>query len=311
MILWVVGAGGLFGSAVVRAAQTRGWTVFPGSAIPWSDPENAVRVVREDAQRFSRAMEPGQRWAIVWAAGRATTASTPEEADIELSVFTRCLSTIKDQLGSHKHGTFLLASSAGGVYAGSSNPPFDSHTLPHPTGVYGHLKRRQEIEAEQILEETMNVVIARIANLYGPGQDLSKLQGLISRLALSAITKQTLAMFVPLDTLRDYIHVDDAAHFALHWMNESTAVCQVRVIATGNSTSLGYIISQMKDITRTQIPVAYGLHPSAAVQAHDLRLIPDYQIPPLPVPATPLPAGMKAVFDDILFRHQEAAALTN
>jgi len=311
VILWVIGAGGLFGSAVVRAAQARGWTLFPSSFIPWSDPESAVSVIAADAQLLARALQPGQRWAIVWAAGHATTSSTQEEADIELAVFTQCISAMKDQLGSHNGGTFLLASSAGGVYAGSANPPFDSHTSPHPTGVYGHLKRRQELKAEQILEETMNIVIARIANLYGPGQDLSKLQGLISRLALTAITKQTLTMFVPLDTLRDYIHVDDAAHFALHWMNESTAACQVRVIATGNSTSLGYIISQMKDITRTQIPVAYGLHPSAAVQAHDLRLIPDYQIPPLPVPATPLPAGMKAVFDDILFRHQEAAALTN
>ena len=311
MILWVIGAGGLFGSAVVRAAQAQGWTLFPGSSVPWSDPENAVRVVREDAQRFSGAIEPGQRWAIVWAAGHATTSSTQEETDIELSVFTQCLSAIKDQLGSHQGGSLLLASSAGGVYAGSDNPPFDSRTSPHPTGVYGHLKRRQEIKAEQILDETMNVVIARIANLYGPGQDLSKLQGLISRLALTAITKQTLTMFVPLDTLRDYIHVDDAAHLALHWLNESTAAYQVRVIATGNSTSLGYIISQMKDITRTQIPVAYGLHPSAAVQAHDLRLTPDHVDQCMPVPSTPLPAGMKAVFDDILFRHQEAATLTD
>ena len=311
MILWVIGAGGLFGSAVVRAAQTRGWAVFPGSAIPWSDPDDAVSVVREDARSFSSTIESEQRWAIVWAAGRATTASTQGEADIELSVFTQCVSAIKDQLGSRKHGTFLLASSAGGVYAGSSNPPFDSRTPPHPTGVYGHLKRRQEIEAEKILEETTNVVIARIANLYGPGQDLSKLQGLISRLALTAITKQTLTMFVPLDTLRDYIHVDDAAQLALHWLRESNSACQVRVIATGSSTSLGHIISQMKDITRTQIPVAYGLHPSADVQAHDLRLIPDYTDQFTPAPTTPLPAGMKAVFDDILFRHQEAANPAN
>ena len=270
-----------------------------------------MRVVTEEAQRFSGAIEPGQRWAIVWAAGRATTASSQEEADIELSVFTHCITDIRDQLCSHDGGTFLLASSAGGVYAGSTNPPFDSRTSPHPTGIYGHLKRRQEIEAKQILEETMNVVIARIANLYGPGQDLSKLQGLISRLALTAITKQTLTMFVPLDTLRDYIHVDDAAELTLHWIRASAPSCQIRVIATGNSTSLGFIISQMKDIARTRIPVAYGMHPTAAVQAHDLRLTPDHVDQSTPVPSTPLPAGMKAVFDDILFRHQEAAALAN
>jgi UDP-glucose 4-epimerase len=311
VILWVIGAGGLFGSAVVRAAQARGWTLFEGSAIPWSCPDSTLGVITGDAQRFACELRPGQRWAIVWAAGRATTASTQEEADTELSVFAQCISVIQNQLGSHTGGTFLLASSAGGIYAGSANPPFDSRTPPHPTGVYGHLKRRQEIEAEQILADKVNVVIARIANLYGPGQDLSKLQGLISRLALTAITKQTLTMFVPLDTIRDYIHVDDAAHVALHWLNNSTAACQVRVIATGNSSCLGYIISQMKDITRTQVPVAYGMHPSAAVQAHDLRLIPDHIDQSASTPATPLPAGLKEVFDDVLYRHQEAATHAN
>lgn len=311
MILWVIGAGGLFGSAVVRAAQSRGWTLFLGSAVPWGAPDRAVSVIAEDAERFSSKIQPHQQWAIVWAAGHATTASTQEDADTEFSVFSRCLFTMKDQLKSHNKGTFVLASSAGGVYAGSADPPFDSNTSPQPTGVYGHLKLRQEIEAEQVLAGKMKVLIARIANLYGPGQDLSKLQGLISRLALTAITRQTLTMFVPLDTLRDYIYVDDAAELALHWIVSSNEACQVRVVATGNSTSMGYIIGQMKDIARTQIAVAYGLHPSAAVQAHDLRLIPDYADQFTPVPATPLPAGMKKVFDDILFRHQEATEPTD
>jgi UDP-glucose 4-epimerase len=156
----------------------------------------------------------------------------------------------------------------------------------------------------------MDVTIARLANLYGPGQDLGKLQGLISRLALAAITKQTLTMFVPLDTLRDFIQVDDAAQLSLDWLTNPSSACQVRVIATGHSTSLGFIINQMKDITHTQIPVAYGMHPSAGDQARDLRLIPDTLDCAQPVPVTPLPAGMKAVFDDILCRHQKASSLT-
>lgn len=311
MILWVIGAGGLFGSAVVRAARADGWTLFASSPIPWSDPDTTVSVLTQDARRFSSSIQPGNHWAIVWAAGRATTSSTPEEADRELSVFTHSITAIRGQLAQHSGGSFLLASSAGGIYAGSSDPPFDSCTAPQPTGVYGHLKHFQEIRTEEILSGNMKVILARVANLYGPGQDLSKLQGLISRLALTAITKQTLTMFVPLDTLRDYIHVDDAAQLALHWLRESNSACLVRVIATGNPTSLGHIISQMKDITRTQIPVAYGLHPSAAAQAHDLRLTPDHTGCSLAFANTPLPAGMKAVFDDILLRHQEADGLTN
>ena len=54
-------------------------------------------------------------------------------------------------------------------------------------------------------------MIGRFSNLYGPGQNLGKLQGLISRLALSAVTRQPINIFVPLDTIRDYVYVDDAA----------------------------------------------------------------------------------------------------
>lgn len=310
MIVWVIGAGGLFGSAVVRAAHSRGWMVFPGSAIPWREPDQSVAAIRSDAQRFVQTLQPEQRWGIVWAAGHATTSSTAEETEVELSVFTRCATAISYELGAKHRGSFLLASSAGGIYAGSENPPFDSQSSPQPSGAYGRLKRDQEISAEQILASTMDVTIARLANLYGPGQDLGKLQGLISRLALAAITKQTLTMFVPLDTLRDFIHVDNAAQVSLEWLTDSSSACQVRVIATGHSTSLGFIINQMKDIARTRIPVAYGMHPSAGDQAHDLRLIPDSLNRASPVPITALPAGMKAVFDDILYRHQEASSLS-
>jgi len=305
MILWVIGSGGLFGSAVVRAAQSQDWPIFEGSSIPWNDPHQAISVIRADAARLAHSLRNDQSWGIVWAAGRATTASTQAEADGELSLFTRAVDAIRVELDTHGNGAFLLASSAGAVYAGSENPPFDSNTTPKPIGIYGDLKRQQEITAEQVLGKRMQVVVARIANLYGPGQDLGKLQGLISRIALAAINKHPLMMFVPLDTLRDYIYVDDAAHWALHWITTASRTLNVRIVASGSVTNLGYIINQMKQITRTQIPIAYGAHPSAAVQARDLRLIPDTSAEPTTVTTTSLPAGMKVVYTDILLRHQD------
>lgn len=305
MILWVIGAGGLFGSAVVRAAQSQDWTIFEGSPIPWNNQDLAVGAIQSNAERLASTLKHGQSWAIAWAAGRATTVSTQTEVDRELSVFTRSVLAIRDHLQSRSSGAFLLASSAGGVYAGSVDPPFGSQTTPKPVGIYGHLKRQQEITAEEVLADSMKVTIARISNLYGPGQDLGKIQGLISRLALAAVTKHTLTMFVPLDTLRDYIHVDDAARLTLHWLTEATRECCIRVIATGRAVTLGYIIDQMKEIAHTQIPVAYGLHPSADAQSLDLRLIPDHGAGLPCTPAIPLPAGMKEVYLDVLTLHQQ------
>lgn len=245
MIVWVVGAGGLLGSAVVRAAHERGDTVLVSSDIPWSDSSGTVDSIRAHARQLLEMISsnPSQEWGIVWAAGHATTASDEPQLDSELATFRSCLQAINTELRDTRGGLFALASSAGGVYAGSENPPFSSQTKPCPLGGYGRLKLQQETAVKELLDPTIRVLIARIANLYGPGQDLSKLQGLISRLALTSVTKEPLTMFVPLDTLRDYITADDAAVRLLHWISVDNRPFTIRVVASGEATSLGYLIN--------------------------------------------------------------------
>lgn len=195
-----------------------------------------------------------------------------------------------------------MTSSAGGVYAGSAQPPFDVDTPAVPLSPYGELKVAQEALALELLSSTCPVVIGRISNLYGPGQNLAKLQGLISRLALSAVTQQPINIFVPLDTIRDYIYVDDAARAILDAIALAAAEDRHRrlVIASGQPTTVGQVIRTMNLVAKRRVPVALGSHPSAYAQSLDLRLNPT-----VPLEATtPLPAGMKAVFLDILTRVQ-------
>ena len=302
MIIWVVGAGGLLGSAVVRAARDRGDTVLVSSDIPWSDSAGTVNAIGEDARQLLELIRRDslQGWGIVWAAGRATTASDEQQLDSELATFRSCLEAINAELRDTRGGLFALASSAGGVYAGSDNPPFSWESEPRPLGGYGWLKLHQETAARELLSPNMNVLVARIANLYGPGQDLGKLQGLISRLALTSVTKEALTMFVPLDTLRDYITAADAAARLLHWISVDDAPLSIRVIASGKATNLGYLINLIKSITRTATPVAYGLHASAAYQSADLRLRPDSDPAVEAMSLTSLPAGVKDVYRDVL-----------
>ncbi len=304
MITWVIGAGGLLGSSIVRISGK----VFPSGQVPWDDPALAKSTLETQAREFQLAAAD-QEWSIIWAAGRATTASTSDETAVELAVFASMIHAVKGSLPTGKGGIFIT-SSAGGIYSGSHDPPFDLLTSPQPLGAYGELKLAQEQLAVEILGDVCPVVIGRVSNLYGPGQDLTKLQGLISRLARASIDKVPLTMFVSLDTLRDYIYVDDAAAVISYWMNDvpkQVGTPTIAVIASGNSVSLGYIISMMRDITRTRIPIAYGAHASAAVQSRDLRLIPTNVEETSKLVGTPFAAGAKKVHLDILARHQTDA----
>jgi UDP-glucose 4-epimerase len=135
-------------------------------------------------------------------------------------------------------------------------------------------------------------VLARVSNVYGPGQDLTKLQGLISRLALCSLTREPLNLFVPLSTVRDYIYVDDVARLVQAWIEEDS----------GEGTSIGQLVRTAQDVGHRKVPIAMGTDSSASNQAPDLRFIPSRLSSAGGYTPTTIPIGMKRVFDDLLHR---------
>lgn len=311
MITWRVGSSGLIGQAIAsRCARVLPGDSFQPTAIPWRDPQAARRVLASQAHSFTQLAQH-QPWAIIWAAGAATVSSSMDECLLELESLKALIEAVREHPPEHP-GVFFLASSAGGVYSGSAGPPFDERTLPRPVNSYGKVKLLQEETARRVLQGVCRLVIGRFSNIYGPGQNLDKLQGVISRLALAAATRQPLNIFVSLDTLRDYLYVDDAAAQAvalitgaLSETHESSAH-PARVIASGEPVSLSYVIRTMEAVTKKRVPLALGSHPSSAGQVHDLRLVPsarDHARAALPSP-THLEVGSRLVYDDILNRLQ-------
>ena len=297
MITWVVGSGGLLGSAVLQRCEDP----FDASPIPWSNPEAAITALTANAERFAATAQE-EPWRIVWAAGAATVSSSAEQTATELRVFEGFI----DGVAKHRprgDGFVFVTSSAGGVYAGSANPPFTIETTPMPLSPYGELKLAQERIAAERLQGVCPVIIGRISNLYGPGQNLEKLQGLISRLALAAVTQQPINIFVSLDTIRDYIAVGDAADAILDARPLDDTSATTLLIASGQPTTIGTLIRTMNEIAKRRVPVALGQHESASRQVLDLRLEPS----PGVHSSTSLPAGAKAVYLDILERMQQTS----
>ncbi len=300
MLTWTIGSGGLLGGAVDRQSARS----FAASAIPWSDPERSIATLGRELARFREEAGSGE-WALIWAAGHATTATGSAVAAVERQVFTSFLSLLVG-CAPAGDGAFFLTSSAGGVYAGSPAPPYDVRTPIRPISPYGDLKAAQEQDA-LVLADTCPVVIGRISNVYGPGQNLRKVQGLVTRLVLAAATRQPINIFVPLSTLRDYVFVDDAARAVHAWTRhaiEATAPQETCIVASGESTAISHLIRTVQDVSGRRVPVALGSHASAQSQALDLRFV------PTPVPGgrhrapTTLPVGTRLVFDDVLRRLQ-------
>jgi UDP-glucose 4-epimerase len=98
----------------------------------------------------------------------------------------------------------------------------------------------------------MTALNARISTIYGPGQATVKQQGLLTHIARRILRNQPIQIYVPYDTIRDYIAVDDAARAitgALFLANQQPGVC-TKIIASEKPTTIAEIISVFKRIAR-------------------------------------------------------------
>jgi UDP-glucose 4-epimerase len=297
----VIGSRGLLGKALARELKQRGVeTLCP--AIRWAQPE-----AQGDLERaFDALSAPGSSWSVFWAAGAGVT-QTPQSAfDEEIAVFT-AFSEYIAQSGTARSGTFFFASSAGAAYAGSTHPPFTEATPPEPLAPYGHTKLALERIVANLTDAGTRVAIGRIANLYGPGQNLAKPQGLISQLCLSLVTSRPLGVYVPIDTLRDYIYVDDAARIIVDLLDavaprEPGSPAVIKIIASGQAISIAKVLGELRLIARRRPPLILAASPFSASQARDLRMrstvLPEIDRRPL----TPFPVGFEQTLADVRAR---------
>jgi UDP-glucose 4-epimerase len=298
--LWVVGRRGLLGGAVRRAAEREGRSVT-AVAVPWDDPAAARATLAGTARAFVDAPGP---WAIAWCAGRGTVATDPAAIAAEATTFA----TFADDLAAAVQGTpaagrgaLFVASSAGGVYAGSASPPYSESSPVAAVSAYGSMKLQLERIVGELTERTgIPSLVARIANLYGPGQDLSKPQGLVSQLCRAMITRQPVSIYVPLDTIRDYLYVDDCARMVLRGLDRLPGSGSVlKIMASHQPTTLGALIGELTRIGKRRPPVVLGASPYADLQPPDLRLRSEVWPELDALATTPLPAGLKATIDDV------------
>ncbi|WP_051276017.1 NAD-dependent epimerase/dehydratase family protein [Marmoricola sp. URHB0036] len=285
---WVIGGGGLLGSAVCRRLRALGREPRT-TIVPWEDRDNAVTALLAAVEGLAGALE------VYWCAGAGVVATSEEDLAVEMAILEQFLERWQPD-GRHRHG-FFLASSAGGVYAGARGGPFTEHTEPAPLSPYGHAKLRTEVIATEFAQRTGTaLLVGRLANLYGPGQDLSKPQGLVSALCRAQLSRQPISVYVSLDTRRDYLFVDDAAAMVVAATGQVTdhGVRALKVIASERSTTVGAVLGDLHRITRRRPPIVLGTSPQSGFQVRDLRLRSVAWPHTSALARTPLSAGIAA-----------------
>jgi UDP-glucose 4-epimerase len=277
-LAWVVGRGGLLGSSVEHKIRSVVWC--PVRPIVWDDlnqnRETIVEAVRGFRSRL--AAEPASSWSIYWCAGKGVVGTPADRLAAETASLLFFLNQLGNALaeGSQTEltGQVFLASSAGGVYGGNTEHLLTEATFPRPISDYG----RAKLEQEQVLRDwtrdrpTVSTLVGRFSNLYGPGQHLDKPQGLISHVSRCIIFNVPVRIYVPLDTIRDYLFAEDAAMQIVACMarlgSETRSHAQhiTKIYSSQNETTVAGIIGVFRQIAKRHVRVVSGLVPVRSQQ---------------------------------------------
>jgi UDP-glucose 4-epimerase len=271
----VVGGGGFLGRSVADALRRAGdHVVVP--RVPWTDVDAASDVLVEAVADLRAGDVP---WRLVWCAGTGIVATGDDAFAAEGVLLDRVLdpgSTAPPAGTPGAPGTAFLASSAGATYAGSDGVPFTEATEPRPLAPYGHTR----LAAEQRFSAWARavgarLVIGRIANLYGPGANLDKPQGLVSQLAAAHVDGRPSSIYVPFETTRDYLYIDDAGAMvadALDLVADRAAGTVVtKIFASQEGHSIADVVRSVGDAFAEDLDVRTGHDDAAGRHGLDLR----------------------------------------
>jgi len=324
-LAWVVGRGGLLGRHVESAlkedvAGTDIWR--PDRPIDWTDRQGASAQLELETSAFlAEAARLGRPWRLLWCAGAGVLATSDSALAEETQLISRFLAAVADRLSSNQAlteaGTLFFASSAGGVYSASSvSPPFDELSPVGALASYGREKLAQEeLFAQVASSRGVDVLIGRFSNLYGPGQNLSKPQGLIAHVGQAALRHEPVSIYVPLDTIRDYLFAADAGHMvveAIRLREESRRGgappgTTTKIFASEVETTVASVLRAWRQALRRPLRISFSGSPVGRLQPRVLsfrsRVWPELRGQP-----TLLQLGVDNVRRDQLARLMRGAA---
>ncbi len=257
----VLGSGGMLGSAIKRQLCTQqNIKVYkPTTQLNWTNPKILNTQLDSLLSEFMNNISPQDQWEIYWAAGIGAMGSNQnilESETVALDEFLKLLN--KKQTVFCVPGFLGFASSAGALYSSNSDFYINEHSKLNIQTDYAKSKLAQEQLLYKFASNNpcVKILIARFSTIYGPGQSFHKRQGLLTHIARSTLKKEPVEIFVPLDTLRDYIFSDDAADIfikTLRQLSDDISNYKIRIISSEQSVTISEIIATFHFLTKKRV----------------------------------------------------------
>lgn len=155
---------------------------------------------------------------------------------------------ILDQCVAKNIKKIIFISSGGAVYGINKNEFISEKQSTNPISSYGLTKLVFEKYLQLYQHQFgLDYLIFRVANAYGPRQNLNKPQGVISHWCKQILTNQEVKIMGDGSVIRDYIYIDDLldAFLAADHLKIKNEIIN---LGAGKGTSLNDILSVLKQL---------------------------------------------------------------
>lgn len=183
---------------------------------------------------------------VIFAINSLMPGESDRDPQRDMHLMLSTLITTLDVLADHRDITLVLVSSGGTVYGRPELVPTPESAPTEPISAYGITRLTAEKFAQRhAMLHGAPVRIARVANVYGPGQTARRGQGFIAAALDHASAGTTMTLFGDGAVRRDFIHIADAARHLADYTLAAEAP-SVMNIGSGRSASM----SEVADIVR-------------------------------------------------------------
>lgn len=177
----------------------------------------------------------------------------------------------------------VFLSSGGSVYGNIDSSTLSEETVPLPISPYGIGKLTIEHYLRYFKHtHDLDYVIYRVANPYGPGQNIHGKQGVIPIFMGLAINNEPITVFGDGEMLRDYIYIDDLMSMIIASFDKPSQYNSYN-LGSGEGTSVNQIIDAIEKCTNQAIKKVHRDTPPTYVKSSVLnidRFSSEYSIKP-------------------------------
>jgi UDP-glucose 4-epimerase len=185
----------------------------------------------------------------------------------------------------------IFPSSGGTIYGNVDSRAIDEATLPAPLSPYGIAKLTIEHYLRYFKNTAgMDYVVYRIANPYGPGQNIYGKQGVIPIFLHKFLMKEPLTIYGDGDMVRDYIYIDDLIEMMVGSYDKDNRYPEYN-LGSGQGHSVNDIVAAIETCTKSSVQKTHLPTPATFVRTsvlNNARFIDEFGI----VPHTTLKEGI-------------------